>query len=79
MLCAVVVPLRRELRRLVVVRLHEALHDELRRLALLGDGRPLVGAAPSEARCSTAEAVSSPILADAIVFGITAFERIVEY
>ena len=48
LLCAVVVPLRRELRRLVVVRLHEALHDELRRLALLGDGRPLVGAAPSE-------------------------------
>ena len=30
-------------------------------------------------RCSTAEAASSPILADAIVFGITAFERIVEY
>lgn len=48
LLCAVVVPLRRELRRLVVVRLHEALHDELRRLALLGDGCPLVGAAPSE-------------------------------
>ena len=30
-------------------------------------------------RCSTAEAVSSPILADAIVLGITTFERIAEY
>lgn len=48
LLRAVVVPLRRELRRLVVVRLHEALHDELRSLALLGDGGPLVGAAPAE-------------------------------
>ena len=30
-------------------------------------------------RCSTAEAASSPILADAIVLGITTFERIAEY
>lgn len=30
-------------------------------------------------RCSTAEAASSPILADAIVFGSITFERIVEY
>ena len=48
LLRAVVVPLRREHRRLLVVRLHEALHYELRSLALLGDGRVLVGAAPSE-------------------------------
>ena len=30
-------------------------------------------------RCSTVEVASSPILADAIVFGITTFERIAEY
>ena len=44
----VVVPLRRGHRRLFAVRLHEALHDGLRSLALLGDGRVLVGAAPPE-------------------------------
>ena len=30
-------------------------------------------------RCSTAEVASSPILADAIVFGITTSERIAQY